>query len=77
MAAYWRAVKLNSFLNMPFPWQIKSTHGLPELQKRIARATLIAEAAKAKRKTKYPFLRCTLDEAYEAMVYKKECTNKR
>mmetsp|Transcript_32179 Transcript_32179/g.67634 ORF Transcript_32179/g.67634 Transcript_32179/m.67634 type:complete len:860 (+) Transcript_32179:190-2769(+) len=69
MCAYWRAIKMNSFLNMPFPWQIRHKHGLPELQKRIARAILVAETAKT---TKIPFLRSTLDEAYEAMVYKKE-----
>ena len=66
--AYWRAIKLNCFLNMAVPWRIKSVHALPELQKRIARAKLVAKAAKRR---EYPFLRCTLDEAYEAMVYKK------
>lgn len=65
--AYWTAIKFNSLLNMPFPWQIKEKHGLPELQKRIARAILVAEVAKTR---KNPYLRVTLDEAYEAMVYK-------
>ena len=67
--AYWHAIKLNSFLNMAAPWRIKTVHGLPELQKRIARAKLVAEAAK---RQKYPFLKSTLDEAYEAMVYKRK-----
>jgi hypothetical protein len=69
LAAYWRALKLNSLLNMPFPWLIKNKHGLPELQARIARAILVAESAETR---KYPFLRKTLDEAYEAMVHKKD-----
>ena len=69
IAAYWRAIKLNSLVNMPFPWQVKNMHGLPELQKRIARAILITEEAKVARN---PFLRRTLDEVYEDMVYKKE-----
>ena len=71
-AAYWRAIKLNCFFNMPFPWQIKNKHGLPELQKRIKRASLVADMAKKKKKKKNRFLlfRSTLDEAYEAMLYK-------
>ena len=71
-AAYWRAIKLNCFFNMPFPWQIKNKHGLPELQKRIKRASLVADMAKKTKKKKNRFLlfRSTLDEAYEAMLYK-------
>ncbi|KAL7543167.1 hypothetical protein ACHAXR_012860 [Thalassiosira sp. AJA248-18] len=69
-AAYWNALKMNALLNMPFPWQMKDKHGLPELQKRIERAIVVAEAAKTTT-TKKPYLRSTLDEAYEAMVYKK------
>lgn len=71
LKAYWRALKMNSLLNTTFPWKIQTKHGLPELQQRIARATLIAEAANLSL-TKNPFLRRTLDEAYEAMVYNKK-----
>ncbi len=67
--AYLRALRMNCFLNTPFPWRIKHVHSLPQLQKRIARAVLVAEAAKA---TKNPFLRSTLDEAYENLVYSKK-----
>ena len=69
-AAYWRAIKLNSLLNTTWPWRIKDMHGLPELQKRIARAILVSERTDKNSSTKNPYLRCTLDEAYEAMVYK-------
>ncbi|KAL9180213.1 hypothetical protein ACHAXT_008183 [Thalassiosira profunda] len=71
LAAYLRAIRLNSLLNMPFPWLIKDKHGLPELQKRIARATLVAEDTERadSQSSKKPFLRSTLDEAYEAMVH--------
>jgi predicted lipase len=75
MAAYWRAIKLNSFLNMPLPWLIKTKHGLPELQDRIARAILVAEREarqETSQRTKNPYLISTLDEAYEAMVHKNQ-----
>ncbi len=72
MSAYMRALKMNTLLNMPLPWRIKHVHSLPQLQKRIARAILVAEAAKT---TKNPFLRSTLDEAYEAMVHNKKRNN--
>jgi len=61
MAAYWRALKMNSLLNMALPWRIQDQHGLPELQKRIARAAVRTNK-----------LTPTLDEIYEGMVYKKE-----
>jgi hypothetical protein len=67
MGAYWRALKNNAILKMPFPWRIKHVHALPEHRKRLARAVSKAEADKATK----PFLHSTLDEAYEAMVYKK------
>ena len=73
MAAYWRAIKLNSFLNMPLPWLVKTKHGLPELQDRIARAILVAYATQeTSQRTKNPYLISTLDEAYEAMVHKNQ-----
>jgi len=61
MAAYWRALKMNSLLNMALPWRIQDQHGLPELQKRIARAAVRTNK-----------LTPTLDEIYERVVYKKE-----
>ena len=61
MAAYWKAIKMNCLLNMPLPWRIKDQHGLPELQKRIARAILLRDSAPL-----------TLDSLYEDMVYKKK-----
>ena len=67
MGAYWTAIKNNTVLNMPFPWRIKHVHALPEHRKRLARAVSKADADRA---TKL-FLHRTLDEAYEAMVYKK------
>ena len=69
MGAYWRALKNNVILIMPFPWRIKRLHALPEHRKRLARAMSKAEADKVKA-TK-PFLHSTLDEAYDAMVYRK------
>ena len=69
MPAIWKAIRMNCLLNMAAPWKIKHAHSLPQLQKRIARALLVAETAKV---TRNPFLRSTLDEAYEAMVYSKK-----
>mmetsp|Transcript_21193 Transcript_21193/g.43643 ORF Transcript_21193/g.43643 Transcript_21193/m.43643 type:complete len:417 (-) Transcript_21193:1630-2880(-) len=63
LASYMRAIKMNSLLNMPFPWQIKSNHALPELQKRLKRAVEISE------RTSNPVIHKTLDEVYESLVY--------
>lgn len=68
VSAYGRALWLNSFLNTTYPWAIKQIHGLEELQKRIARTILLGASPFSKN----PFITKTLDEVYEATVYKKQ-----
>ena len=74
LAAYWRAITLNTFLNMPFPLpsRMKSTHSLPELQKRIAKLMKIIESESLSNDTKHPYLNLTLDEAYQKMVHQSD-----
>jgi hypothetical protein len=63
--AYFSALRMNCFLNTTWPWKIKPTHGLPELQKRLVMAVQVAKEAED------PLLHRTLDELYDALVYKK------
>ena len=63
--AYLTALRMNCFLNMTWPWNIQPTHALPELQKRLLMAVQQAKEADD------PLLHRTLDDLYEALVYKK------
>jgi len=74
VASYWRAITLNTFLNMPFPLpsRIRNTHSLTELQKRIARLMKILDSESLSNNTKHPYLNLTLDEAYQKMVHQSD-----
>jgi len=63
--AYFAALKQNCLLNTTWPWKIKPTHGLPELQKRLVMAVQVAK------NTEDPLLHKTLDELYDELVLKK------
>lgn len=63
--AYFAALRMNCFLNTTWPWKIRYTHSLPELQKRLVMAVQLAK------QDDDVCLHRTLDELYEALVYKK------
>ncbi len=68
--AYFKALRMNCLLNMTWPWRIKHIHGLPELQKRLVLAVLMAKQAEDSGRD--PLLHRTLDELYDELVYKKD-----
>jgi len=62
LSSYWRALRRNALINMPWPWRIKIVHSLNEHQKRLNRVKIAAEQHKNHAVNK------TLDELYEELV---------
>eukprot|EP00986_Skeletonema_menzelii_P004169 scaffold1395_cov127-Skeletonema_menzelii.AAC.3 len=63
--AYFDGLKKNILLNTTWPWKMNATHGLPELQQRLAMAVQLANDAEDN------LLHKTLEELYDELVFKK------
>mmetsp|Transcript_13192 Transcript_13192/g.21677 ORF Transcript_13192/g.21677 Transcript_13192/m.21677 type:complete len:822 (+) Transcript_13192:163-2628(+) len=62
--AYFDGLKKNILLNTTWPWKMNATHGLPELQQRLAMAVQLANDAEDN------LLHKTLEELYDELVFK-------